>query len=549
MSNIVLRINKGSALTYDEMDRNQSQFFYSASLNATGTSMLLHYTGSSALDTGGISYGPRSVTIPFPSVDIDIPEAVAAGNDTEVQFNQNGSFGASSNLVFDRDKNSLGIAGSPTSGYKLTIYQEQSRAASIKLTALSALANNRAETAFFLDSNQLGGIGKTVETDNNLYFSNRLVIDESNRRYGKLHFSIRGTNSDENDDLNSIVATVSRDNDVNSVGIGTTNPNRQLNIVGAEGLGISATADNNNASYLRPIPTDLLEQTSNGLTTLVPGNSSPLGLLIASPAAGGEGGNVVVAVNTDNSVKEAFNIISVKDNNFSDPKTGILASFRVDNKSGIGTQDANLVGLTVAGSISSSLDMYIGRTSTASSYSSSAVVAVDDFGKVEKAVGALTPVGGIIMWSGSDVPNGWALCNGQTANGVVTPNLIGKFIMASGSADVNDTGGNATFTYSGTTGGYALEVDEIPAHGHAFRDGYHLESNTSGNSIDGIEDTGASNLRGDGDSDDDNRYLYFKDRTTSNTGGGNAHSHSLSISTTNHIPPFYALAYIMYVGT
>ena len=546
MSNIVLRVNKGSALTYDEMDRNQSQFFYSASLNATGTSMLLHYTGSSALDTGGISYGPRSVTIPFPSVDIDIPEAVAAGSDTEIQFNQNGSFGASSNLVFNRDKTSLGIAGTPTDGYKLTIYQEQSRPASIKLTALSSLAGNTAETAFFLDSTNLGGIGKTVGTDNNLYFSNRQTVDEDSRQYGKLHFSIPGA---EDSDDNGIIATVSKNNDIKSVGIGTLNPNRQLNIVGAEGLGISATADNSNASYLRPIPTDLLDQTSNGLTTLVPGNSSPLGLLIASPAAGGEGGNVVVAVNTDNSVKEAFNIISVKDNNFSDPKTGILASFRVDNKSGIGTQDANLVGLTVAGSISSSLDVYIGRTSTASSYSSSAVIAVDDFGKVEKAVGALTPVGGIIMWSGSDVPNGWALCNGQTANGIVTPNLIGKFIMASGSADVNDTGGNATFTYSGTTGGYALEVDEIPAHGHAFRDGYHLESSAGGNNIDGVEDTGVSNLRGDGDSDDDNRYLYYKDRTTSNTGGGNAHSHSLSISTTNHIPPFYALAYIMYVGT
>ena len=152
MSNIVLRVNKGSALTYDEMDRNQSQFFYSASLNSAGTSMLLHYTGSSALDTGGISYGPRSITIPFPSVDIDIPEAVAAGNDTEIQFNKVGAFGASPNLVFDRDKNAVGISGNPGQGYKLHIFQESSRPASIKLTALSTLADNRAETVFQLDS-------------------------------------------------------------------------------------------------------------------------------------------------------------------------------------------------------------------------------------------------------------------------------------------------------------------------------------------------------------------------------------------------------------
>ena len=42
------------------------------------------------------------------------------------------------------------------------------------------------------------------------------------------------------------------------------------------------------------------------------------------------------------------------------------------------------------------------------------------------------PVGGIIMWSGSTVPNGWALCNGQKSNGVQTPNLCNRFIVGSG---------------------------------------------------------------------------------------------------------------------
>lgn len=41
------------------------------------------------------------------------------------------------------------------------------------------------------------------------------------------------------------------------------------------------------------------------------------------------------------------------------------------------------------------------------------------------------PIGGIIMWSGETVPTGWALCNGQTVNGHITPDLRGRFIMSS----------------------------------------------------------------------------------------------------------------------
>lgn len=33
------------------------------------------------------------------------------------------------------------------------------------------------------------------------------------------------------------------------------------------------------------------------------------------------------------------------------------------------------------------------------------------------------PIGGIIMWSGTVAPAGWAICNGGTVNGITTPNL------------------------------------------------------------------------------------------------------------------------------
>ena len=64
------------------------------------------------------------------------------------------------------------------------------------------------------------------------------------------------------------------------------------------------------------------------------------------------------------------------------------------------------------------------------------------------------PVGGIIMWSGTTVPTGWALCDGTTKNGVVTPDLRGRFIVG----------------YDNRSSGY-------PAHSSS---GYHIMKGTGG---------------------------------------------------------------------
>jgi microcystin-dependent protein len=79
---------------------------------------------------------------------------------------------------------------------------------------------------------------------------------------------------------------------------------------------------------------------------------------------------------------------------------------------------------------------------------------------------ALVPAGAILMWSGSSIPSGWALCDGS--NG--TPDLRGRFIVSAGQA--NGTAGDINPNYAvNATGGqnqHVLTASEIPKHQHAM---------------------------------------------------------------------------------
>ena len=77
--------------------------------------------------------------------------------------------------------------------------------------------------------------------------------------------------------------------------------------------------------------------------------------------------------------------------------------------------------------------------------------------------GGTIPVGGIIMWSGDAVPDGWALCSGATVSGVKTPDLRGRFVLGAGQA----TGLSPRVI--GQTGGaeqHVLTAVEMPTHVH-----------------------------------------------------------------------------------
>ena len=167
-------------------------------------------------------------------------------------------------------------------------------------------------------------------------------------------------------------------------------------------------------------------------------------------------------------------------------------------------KSAQVEGAVVAGSVQTSGDVSVGGNLTVSG-------TISGCGTV--------PVGGIILWNGAadDVPDGWALCNGQVKNGWTTPNLCDRFVVgAGGEYKPNATGGAKEVT---------LTIDQMPAHTHDYKF------------------TGAD-LNG---SWKDHNYFYCQKneysgndnkKTTESAGGGRAHENR---------PPFYALCYIMRV--
>jgi hypothetical protein len=136
------------------------------------------------------------------------------------------------------------------------------------------------------------------------------------------------------------------------------------------------------------------------------------------------------------------------------------------------------------------------------------------------------PLGGIILWSGSvaSIPSGWALCDGGTSNGRLTPDLRSRFIV--GASGPSGPGGRTRFD-PGNTGGsetFTLSVAQLPPHSHTYNDIYFSEA-----------DGGNYGWLGSHSSDRDNGPLTTP-RTTDNTGSGAA---------IDARPPFFALAYIM----
>jgi microcystin-dependent protein len=157
----------------------------------------------------------------------------------------------------------------------------------------------------------------------------------------------------------------------------------------------------------------------------------------------------------------------------------------------------------------------------------------------------ITPIGGIIIWSGATnaVPGGWSLCDGS--NG--TPDLRERFVVGAGGDNstvagstgyaVNATGGSndaVLVSHDHTATSTSTSTVTDPGHAHTFDS--HNDDNNDGNTL---------NDR----SNNPNQQTMTSSSET--TGITVATVTTTTISTegesgdNKNLPPYYALAYIM----
>jgi hypothetical protein len=191
------------------------------------------------------------------------------------------------------------------------------------------------------------------------------------------------------------------------------------------------------------------------------------------------------------------------------------------------------------------------------SYASNLVV--DGNGQIKKStVPNIIPLGTIMMWTGTTAPPGWRFCqSGQTsANGVVIPNLVDKFIKSSNAAgsNIGHTGGSNSVT---------LTANNIPYISSTIE----TTTNLNGN-IGGISETFNRDANPDSEYEENgtrNRMWkeggYESDHTPSSVTDGNGgaifynfnHSHTFDLGNASPtaidtVPEHYTLRFIIYVG-
>jgi hypothetical protein len=143
--------------------------------------------------------------------------------------------------------------------------------------------------------------------------------------------------------------------------------------------------------------------------------------------------------------------------------------------------------------------------------------------------GALVPIGGIIMWSGSvaTIPSSWRLCNGT--NG--TPNLQDKFVIGAGSGyAVGASAGSADATLVSHSHTAISSVSD-PGHAHSYT---------------------SSRLAGAVNDSPQDDYIRQQAETTGSSLTGITVGTTISTegspATNANLPPYYALAFIMRIS-
>jgi len=544
---ITLRTNKGTALSYEEMDINLSSFFYSASLSTDLSQLSLYTTGS------GVQAG-TSLNIPLNPYTGSAPQV--AGNVGEVQYKvSNTQFGGSNHVRIDSVNGGLAInTNALATGERLRVNQGAMVVNEAELRVASG--PHSASLAY-------GGTTFDLTLRNNYVNPNADIIiqtggSESFRIKGDGTFATRGADTSLGD------AVIS-----GSIVFGKTHEDTYRSKL--------FTWDSSDTRIENNIGNNLLKGNSRGI--ILEGPQSAHILMGIQSSTGNEGFTIVKATPTS-SAEPTYD--------------SVIAHFGADGNVGIGTTTTPTgYQLSVVGSISGSNGLNIGGNAVVTgSITTNATLNVsgsttlsgsvtlntvgnaanatnynylvrESNGNVTQQVNAAPiPQGGIIMWSGAvqSLPSGWALCNGQTQNGVATPDLRNRFVVASNnttgtptttiSGSAVSTGGNTNHDHFGSTQAHSLTTSQMPQHNHSYKDSYYIEYNNPGTgqngAIGGVDNVGPTKYKGSGDSDTDNKYVYWRNGNTNQTGNSSGHDHD--ITTSYHVPTFYSLAFIMYTG-
>ena len=163
----------------------------------------------------------------------------------------------------------------------------------------------------------------------------------------------------------------------------------------------------------------------------------------------------------------------------------------------------------------------------------------------------LLPRGAIIMWSGSTIPAGWALCDGglyTPMDGSApfnTPNLLDRFIVG---ADLASGTGPAVGSYAiATTGGSISNAhthDIDPPSSTSTSGGSHTHTGTTAGPSGSSDKCTCAGSSASADSGHTHAFTtdaagdHTHDTDITNFNSGNA-------SITENRPPYFALAYIM----
>lgn len=157
----------------------------------------------------------------------------------------------------------------------------------------------------------------------------------------------------------------------------------------------------------------------------------------------------------------------------------------------------------------------------------------------------VVPIGGIIMYSGLNAPNGYVFCDdSQAAVAAGAPDLRDKFIVGS-----TPSSGSTTYPTLAldATGGSADAV--VVQHNHTTSNFSDPGNHNHSINIQSLSIQDRSDVRNDDDKDAVKRITI----TSGDTGNDGAHIHTFDIDDdgvsglNKNLPPYYALAFIMRV--